>query len=71
MILKYEISRKSVQRELSCSRAGTERQTDRRADATKLIVAFRNFANARNTSPEAQSAHDRTFIPSGHVGSMG
>ena len=39
--LKYTISWKSVQREPKCSM-----WTDRRADMTKLTVAFRNFANA-------------------------
>ena len=36
-VLKYEISWKSAQREPSCSM---------RSDTTKLMVAFRNFANA-------------------------
>jgi hypothetical protein len=40
-ILKYHISWKSVQWEQCCSMP-----TDGRADMTKLIVAFRNFANA-------------------------
>jgi hypothetical protein len=40
-ILKYKISWKSFQWEPSCSM-----WTDRRTDMTKLIVAFRNFANA-------------------------
>jgi len=41
-ILRYQISRKSVQWEcvVLCGRI------DRRTDMTKLIVAFRNFANA-------------------------
>ena len=39
---------------------GTDRQTDRQTDMTKLIVAFRNFANASNNprtgheSPEGE-----------------
>ena len=37
---KYKISSKSDQWEPSCSI-----RTDRRMDVTKLIVAFRNFAN--------------------------
>jgi len=39
--LKYNISRKSVQWEPSCSI-----RTDGRTDMTQLIVAFRGFANA-------------------------
>jgi hypothetical protein len=40
-ILEYQISRKSVQWEPSCSM-----RTDRQSDTTNLIVASRNFANA-------------------------
>jgi hypothetical protein len=40
-ILKYQNSQKSFQWEPSCSM-----RTDRRTDMTKLIVAFRNFAQA-------------------------
>ena len=40
-ILKHKISRKSVQWEPNCSM-----QTDGRTENTKLILAFRNFANA-------------------------
>ena len=40
-ILKYQISWKSVQWQPSCSM-----QTDGQTDATNLIIAFRNFANA-------------------------
>jgi hypothetical protein len=40
-IIKYQISWNSSQSETSCSV-----RTDRRTDMTKLIVAFRNFANA-------------------------
>ena len=40
-ILKYQISWESVQWQPSCSM-----QTDGQTDATKLVVAFRNFANA-------------------------
>jgi hypothetical protein len=47
--LKYKISRKSVQWERSRSMP-TDRerdgQTGRQADMTKVIVAFRNFANS-------------------------
>jgi hypothetical protein len=39
-IVKYQISRKSVQWEQNCSM-----REDGRTDMTKLIVAFRNFAN--------------------------
>jgi hypothetical protein len=46
-ILKYQISWKSVQWELSCSM-----RTDRRTDMTKLIVAYWNFANAPEKLPE-------------------
>ena len=47
-ILEYKISRKSVQRQPFCST-----RTDRRTDMTKLIVAFRDFANApKNTADE-------------------
>ena len=51
-ILKYQISWKSVQWELSCSKRTdrlTDRQTDRQTDMTKLIVAFRNFKKAPKT----------------------
>jgi hypothetical protein len=44
-ILKYQISQKSVQWEQSFSLL-----TDGRADMTKLIVAFRNFANTPETN---------------------
>jgi hypothetical protein len=48
-ILKYQISWKSVQWKQSCSMMINGR-TDGRTDMTKLIVAFRNFANAsKNT----------------------
>ena len=40
-ILEYQILGKSVQWEPSCSM-----RADGRTDVTKLIVAFRNFANA-------------------------
>jgi hypothetical protein len=40
-MLKYQISRKSMQWEPSCSK-----QTDRQTEMTKLIVAFRNSAKA-------------------------
>jgi hypothetical protein len=43
--LKYQISWKSVKWEPSCFM-----RTDRRTDMTKLIVAFRNFANAPKNS---------------------
>ena len=54
-ILKYQISRKSVHWEPSCSI-----RTDRQTDMMKLTVAFRNFVNAPNnsvpTSQRTQSA---------------
>ena len=40
-LLRYQVSWKSVQWEQSCSK-----RTDGRTDMTKLIAAFRNFANA-------------------------
>ena len=40
-ILKYQISQKSVQWELSCSML-----TDRQTDMMKLTDAFHNFVNA-------------------------
>jgi len=42
--IRIQISWKSVQWEPSCSMR-TGGRTDRRSDMTKLIVAFRNFAN--------------------------
>ena len=48
-ILKYQISWKTVQWEPSCSIRKDRRsdgQTDRWTDMTKIIVAFRSFANA-------------------------
>jgi hypothetical protein len=44
-ILKYQISRKSVQWESSCFMR-IDGRTDRPTHMTKLIVAFRNFAKA-------------------------
>jgi hypothetical protein len=47
--LKCETSLKSVQWEPSCSMrkdGRTDRQAGRQADMTKLVVVFRNFANA-------------------------
>ena len=41
-VLKYQISSKSVQWELSCF-TRTDKRTDRGTDMTMLIVAFRNF----------------------------
>jgi hypothetical protein len=41
----YQLSRKSIQWEASCSM-----RTDRRTDMTKLIVAFRNFAKVPKES---------------------
>jgi hypothetical protein len=44
-IFRYQISWKSVRWESSCSMR-TDGQTERQTGVTKLIVAFRNFANA-------------------------
>ena len=44
-ILKYQISRKSPQWEPSYSMR-TDRRIEGRTGMTKVIVAFRNFANA-------------------------
>ena len=44
-IIRYLISWKFIQWEPSCSMRA-DRQTDRQIDMTKLIVRFRNFANA-------------------------
>ena len=44
--LKYQISWKSVQWEQSCSMRTDGRTYDGRRDATKLILAFRNFVKA-------------------------
>jgi hypothetical protein len=45
--LKYQIENPSSgSRVVPCGR--TDRQTDRKTDMTKLIVALRNFANAPN-----------------------
>jgi hypothetical protein len=57
-ITKYQISWKSVQWEPSCSMRTDERmdgrtdrqKTNRQTDMTKLIAAFRNFANAPNNT---------------------
>jgi hypothetical protein len=53
-ILKYQISWKSVKSEPSCSV-----RTDGRTDKTKLIVAFRNFANAPNITRFQIALNDR------------
>jgi len=50
-ILKYQISWKSVQWERSCS---TDGQT---TDMTKLIVAFRNLANAHKNLKNRLEVH--------------
>jgi hypothetical protein len=46
--VKYQMSRKSFQREPRCSTL-TNGWTDRRTDMTKLMGAFRNFANSNKT----------------------
>jgi hypothetical protein len=55
--LKFEISRKFIQWERSCSMlterrtdAQTDIRTDRQTDMKKLTVAFRDFANASKNS---------------------
>ena len=45
-ILKYKISRKSVSGNWVVPCGKTEGHTERQTDMTKLIVTFRNFANA-------------------------
>jgi hypothetical protein len=52
-ILKYRIWRQSVQWELSCSM---------RTDTTKLIVAFRNFANAPKSLLHSVSDTTKTVL---------
>jgi hypothetical protein len=61
------IPRKSVQWEPSCC-VRTDRQTYRRADMTKLVAAFRNFANAPKNSRNilAQNA-DLQYTEGRHV----
>jgi Fe-S-cluster formation regulator IscX/YfhJ len=43
-VFKYQVSSNSFQWEPSCSMR-TDGRTHRQTDMTKLIVAFRNFAN--------------------------
>jgi len=50
---KNKMSRKSVQREPMCSM-----RTNGQTDSTKLIVAFRNFANAPKNSIPLSCATD-------------
>jgi len=57
-ILKYKLSWKSVQWELSCSM-----RTDRQTDMTKLIVAFRNFGKAHKKTPLCKMAHNSNQVP--------
>ena len=57
--LKLQVSSKSVQWEPSCST-----RTDGRKHMTKLIVAFRNFANARKNGKE-QVAQTSSGVDSG------
>jgi hypothetical protein len=45
-ILKYKTSRNPSNESLVFPCGETGRQTDRQTDMTKLIVTFRNFANA-------------------------
>jgi hypothetical protein len=52
--LKYKISSKSVQLKPSCST-----RTDGQMDMTKVIVAFRNFANAPKNSEGRDSANQQ------------
>jgi hypothetical protein len=57
-ILKYQISWKSAQWEPSSSM-----RTDGQTDMTKLIVAFRNFANALKKYGTGVAFSGTTFIP--------
>jgi hypothetical protein len=61
-ILKYQISWKSVRWEPSCSMR-TYRQTDRRTEMTKLIVALRKYAKTPKNWCHAPGA----IWPSIHV----
>ena len=56
-ILKYKISWKSSQWELSCS-MWISRQTDRQADMTKLAAAFCNFV----TAPKKDHVYQKHLI---------
>jgi len=47
-ILKYQMKRKSVQREPSCSMR-TARQTDRQTDRSQLTLLYRNFTHLKIT----------------------
>jgi hypothetical protein len=56
-ILKYEISRKSIQWETSCSK-----RTD--GHMTKLIIAFRSFAKETNYSTSQRSCSSTNYSTS-------
>jgi hypothetical protein len=58
--LKYRILLNSVQWEPSCSM-----RADGRTDMTKLIVAFRNFANAPPKASLARVLHCKLHVTSG------
>jgi hypothetical protein len=58
-ILKYQISRKSVQREPSCPM-----RTDGQTDTTKLIVACHNFAISPKNRTQSFNLHIKlSFLP--------
>jgi len=58
-ILKYHVSKKI--RRVRADLFHAARRTDRRTDVTKLIIAFRNFANeSKQGTPWHQGQHERT-----------
>jgi len=59
-IPKYQISRKSTHWDPSCSMQ-TDERTDGRTNMTKLIVAFRNFANAPTNESTAHRGRRLRF----------
>jgi hypothetical protein len=61
-ILKHKVSWKSVQWELSCFT-----RTDGQADITKLIVAFRNFADAPENRRQSRNYQWVAIIQTSHA----
>ena len=59
--LKYQVSRKSVQRETSCS-MWADGRSGRQTDKTKLIVAFRNTANASKNDDHVRGRVERFAV---------